>query len=219
MPLIDAGVPAPAFTLRDQHGETHRLSDFHGRPLVLYFYPKDDTTVCTAQACRFRDAAHDFRSIKAGIVGVSPDDESSHASFARKHRLGFPLLADTEREADGTPRVCGSYGVWQAKSMYGRNYMGVVRTTYLIDGEGIVRHRWDRVKVPGHAESVLAAVKQFLGIGETGKPAKRSSEAKERRQKRTGGSAPKRPAKGSSRGRGTSAKTVRGKPRTGRKTR
>lgn len=164
MPLIDVGAKAPDFTLKDQDGKTHTLSDYAGRTLVLYFYPKDDTSGCTDQACQFRDHTPDFSKIGAAVLGVSPDDEKSHAKFAAKHGLTFPLLADTERDEANNPKVCEAYGVWGEKSMYGRKYMGVIRTTYLIDAEGVVRKRWDKVSVPGHAEEVLAAVRELEGL-------------------------------------------------------
>jgi peroxiredoxin Q/BCP len=147
--LIEAGKAAPDFTLQDQHGREHRLKDYRGRWVVLYFYPKDATSGCTTQACQFRDAAAQYAKIGAVVLGVSPDDVKSHERFARKHALPFSLLADPDR------KVCTRYGVWQEKSMYGRKYMGVVRTTYLIDPEGKVAHRWDKVKVAGHDQEVL----------------------------------------------------------------
>ncbi len=158
MPLVNVGQKAPSFELTDQRGKVHRLSDLAGRNVVVYFYPKDDTSDCTLQACQFRDAEPDFGKVKATVLGVSPDDASSHERFAGKHDLTFPLLVD-ERDAKGSPRTCGAYGVWQEKSMYGRKYMGVVRTTYLIGPDGRVAQRWDKVKVKGHAAEVLAAVK------------------------------------------------------------
>jgi len=158
MPLIEPGKKAPAFSAKDQDGQAHRLSDFAGKPVVLYFYPKDDTSGCTKEACAFRDLKPDFSKAKAAVLGVSPDDEKSHGKFVLKHELNFTLLADVAPEG-GEPAICAKYGVWQEKSMYGRKYMGVVRTTYLIDAAGKVARRWDNVKVPGHAEEVLAAVK------------------------------------------------------------
>jgi len=158
MPLIDVGKKAPAFTLKDQHGEAHKLSDYTGggtgvSPVILYFYPKDDTSGCTKEACAFRDLQPDFGAVNAVVLGVSPDDEKSHAKFADKYDLNFTLLADPGS------KVCEKYGGWQEKSRYGRTYMGVVRTTYLIGPDGKVKRRWDKVKVPGHAEAVLEAVK------------------------------------------------------------
>ncbi len=150
--LIEVGEAAPAFSLPDQAGTTHKLADYRGRWVVLYFYPKDDTSGCTAEACQFRDDLPRFRKKDAVVLGVSPDAAASHKKFADKYKLPFTLLADTEKE------VCQRYGVWQQKSMYGRKYMGVVRTTYLIDPKGKVAQRWDKVKVPGHAEAVMGAI-------------------------------------------------------------
>jgi peroxiredoxin Q/BCP len=152
MPLVEVGRKAPAFSLKDQSGEARRLSDYAGRPVVLYFYPKDDTPGCTKQACAFTDNLPKFKSSKAAVLGVSILDEKSKAKFAGKYKIGFPLLADAEHE------VSEKYGTWQKKSRYGRSYMGIVRTTFLIDGDGKVAKRWDNVKVDGHAEEVLAAV-------------------------------------------------------------
>jgi len=152
MPLIEPGSKAPAFSLKDQQGKTHRLADYQGRPLVLYFYPKDDTPGCTKEACAFRDNLPKFKPTKAGVLGVSILDEASKSRFADKYDLNFPLLADADHE------VAEKYGVWQKRSMYGRSFMGVARTTYLIDANGKVARRWDKVKVDGHAEEVLAAV-------------------------------------------------------------
>jgi thioredoxin-dependent peroxiredoxin len=155
MALIEPGSKAPAFSLKDQQGKAHKLSDYHGKPLVLYFYPKDDTTGCTKEACAFRDNLPKFKSGKAAVLGVSILDEASKARFADKYDLNFPLLADADHE------VAEKYGVWQKRSMYGRSFMGVARTTYLIDANGKVARRWDKVKVDGHAEDVLAAVNEL----------------------------------------------------------
>jgi peroxiredoxin Q/BCP len=155
MPLIDPGQKAPAFSLNDQHGKSHRLSEYLGQPLVVYFYPKDDTPGCTKEACAFQDSLPKFRPSKAAIVGVSVLDEASKARFADKYRLTFPLLADPDHE------VAAKYGAWQKKTNYGRSYMGIVRTTYLIGPDGKVAKRWDRVKVDGHADAVLKAVNEL----------------------------------------------------------
>jgi peroxiredoxin Q/BCP len=152
VPLIEPRKKAPAFTLKDQHGKIHRLADYAGRPVILYFYPKDDTPGCTKQACAFQDNLRRFRTSKAAVLGVSILDEASKARFAGKYRLSFPLLADEDHE------VAERYGVWQKKSLYGRSFMGNVRTTYLIGGDGKVVKRWDNVKVDGHADEVLEAV-------------------------------------------------------------
>jgi peroxiredoxin Q/BCP len=147
--LIDPGHPAPAFLLPDQSGKTHQLKDYRGRWVVLYFYPRDNTPGCTKQACQFRDANTPLERAGAVVLGVSPDDQTSHAKFRGKYDLPFDLLADAERQ------VCQAYGVWQEKTLYGRKHMGVVRTTYLIDPKGNVAHRWDKVKVAQHDEHVL----------------------------------------------------------------
>src|SRR6185295_9604639 len=146
MPLVEPGRKAPAFSLPDQEGRPHRLKDYAGRPLILYFYPKDDTPGCTTEACAFRDLLPKFKPSKATVLGVSILDEASKAKFAGKYDLNFPLLADPDHE------VADKYGVWQKKSRYGRSYMGIVRTTYLIGADGKVARRWDNVKVDGHAE-------------------------------------------------------------------
>jgi peroxiredoxin Q/BCP len=151
--LIDPGKKAPAFALKDQAGTTHSLSDYHGRPVVLYFYPKDDTPGCTTESCAFESNLPKFKKSRAVVLGASILDEQSKARFAGKHGLTFPLLADAAHD------VAEKYGVWQEKSNYGKKYMGIVRTTYLIGADGRVAKRWDNVKVDGHAEEVLQAVK------------------------------------------------------------
>jgi peroxiredoxin Q/BCP len=155
MSLIEPGRKAPSFTLNDQSNTPHKLSDYAGRPVVLYFYPKDDTPGCTKESCDFRDHLPTFKKSKAAIFGVSILDEASKAKVAAKFDLNFPLLADENHT------VAEKYGVWQEKSMYGRKFMGIARTTYLIDGEGKVARRWDKVNVTGHAEEVLAAVQEL----------------------------------------------------------
>jgi thioredoxin-dependent peroxiredoxin len=152
MSLIEPGRKAPAFSLKDQTGKTHKLADYAGQPVVLYFYPKDDTPGCTQETCDFRDRLPKFKRSKAAVLGVSILDEKSKAKFAAKHDINFPLLADADHS------VAEKYGVWQEKSRYGRKYMGIARTTYLIDAEGKVAQRWDNVKVPQHVEQVYDAV-------------------------------------------------------------
>ena len=149
MPLIEPGKKAPAFSLKDQHGKTHKLADYAGTSVILYFYPKDDTPGCTKQACSFRDHLPTFRTNKAVVLGVSGQGEASKAKFAGKYDLTFPLLADENYE------VAEKYGAWQKKWLYGRTFMGVSRTTYLIGPDGKVVKRWDKVKVNGHTEDVL----------------------------------------------------------------
>jgi peroxiredoxin Q/BCP len=152
MDLIEPGKKAPAFSLKDQDGKTHRLADYAGRPVVLFFYPRDNTPGCTKEACDFQSNLPNFRTNKAVVLGISILDEASKARFAKKYGLSFPLLADDDHA------VADKYGVWQRKSFLGKKYMGNVRTTYLIDREGKVAKRWDKVKVNGHADEVLAAV-------------------------------------------------------------
>ena len=152
MPLIEPGRKAPAFALRDQHGEAHRLSDYKGRHVILYFYPKDDTPGCTKESCDFQAALPRLGRRDAAVLGVSVLDEASKSRFAGKYGLTFPLLADSDHE------VAEKYGVWQKKSRYGRSYMGIVRTTFLIGPDGTVQQRWDNVKVDGHAEEVASAI-------------------------------------------------------------
>ncbi len=150
---LDLGTPAPDFTLPTDGGGTISLSALKGKPVVLYFYPKDDTSGCTAEACQFRDMHPDFTGAEAVVIGVSKDSVASHDKFKKKYELTFPLAADTE----GT--VCDAYGVWVEKSMYGKKYMGIERATYLIDRDGKIAKIWRKVKVPGHGAEVLKAVK------------------------------------------------------------
>ena len=150
MPTI--GKAAPPFTLETDTGATVSLSDFKGQTVVLYFYPKDDTPGCTTQACEFRDSLPRFAEGNAVILGISPDSVASHAKFKAKHGLTFTLLADTEKV------VAEAYGVWKEKSMYGRTYMGVERTTFLIDAKGLLRQEFEKVKPAGHAEAVAEAI-------------------------------------------------------------
>ena len=155
MPLVDPGKKAPAFTLTDQSGQRQRLADYLGRPVVLYFYPKDDTPGCAQETCDFRDRLPRFKTRQAVVLGISILNEASKARFAAKHDVTFPLLADPDH------KIAEKYGVWQEKSRYGRTYMGIVRTTFLIDPKGKIAKRWDKVKVDGHAEAVLDAVKEL----------------------------------------------------------
>ncbi|MEL6330441.1 MAG: thioredoxin-dependent thiol peroxidase [Planctomycetota bacterium] len=158
---IEPGKKAPAFNLKDQDGNAHRLSDYAGSPVVLFFYPKDMTSGCTKEACAFRDLSEDFAKAGAKVFGISILDAKSKAKFAEKESLNYPLLADDHTGDDGKPdpKIAAKYGVWVEKSMYGKTYMGIERATYLIDADGKVAGRWDKVKVPGHAEEVLEAVR------------------------------------------------------------
>jgi thioredoxin-dependent peroxiredoxin len=155
MSLIEPGKKAPSFSLPDQDGKKHSLADYAGQPVIIYFYPKDDTPGCTKESCAFQDNLPKFKKSKAVVLGMSVLDSASKAKFADKYGLKFPLLADEDHG------VMEKYGVWQEKSMYGKKYMGVARTTYLIGPDGKVVKRWDGVKVDGHAEEVLAAVDQL----------------------------------------------------------
>ncbi|HEY7111554.1 MAG TPA: thioredoxin-dependent thiol peroxidase [Thermoanaerobaculia bacterium] len=152
MKLLEKGDPAPAFRTVDQNGEAAALSDFRGRKVVLYFYPKDDTPGCTKEACSFRDDYSKFRKRKIEVLGVSTDDEKSHKKFAEKFDLPFRLLADPDR------KIVKAYGVWGEKSMYGRKYMGTHRVTYVIDEKGKIEAVWPKVKPDGHADEILAAI-------------------------------------------------------------
>jgi peroxiredoxin Q/BCP len=155
MALIDPGKKAPAFSLNDQHHKAHKLADYAGRPVILYFYPKDDTPGCTKESCDFRDNLRQFNASKAAVFGISILDEDSKAKFAEKYDLNFPLLADADHA------VAEKYGVWQEKINYGRKYMGIARTTYLIGPDGKVAKRWDKVNVTGHVGEVHEAVKEL----------------------------------------------------------
>lgn len=150
---LAAGQQFPNFSLPDQHGNLCTLADFAGEPVVFYFYPKDDTSGCTAEACDFRDRLPSFGNAK--VVGVSPDSIKSHAKFATKYDLPFILLADTEKT------LLESLGLWIEKSMYGKKYMGVDRTTILVSGEGTIVEVWRKVKVDGHAADVLSSLNQL----------------------------------------------------------
>lgn len=151
---LAAGDLAPDFTLPTDEG-TITLSALRGKPVVVYFYPKDDTPGCTAEACAFRDNLPDFSSIQAEVIGISKDTADSHAKFRKKYDLTFHLASD------GDGKVCESYGVWVEKNNYGKKYMGIERSTFLIDKEGKISRIWRRVKVDGHIEKVLEAVKSL----------------------------------------------------------
>jgi thioredoxin-dependent peroxiredoxin len=150
---LAAGDPAPDFELPTDGGRRSRLADLKGKPAVIYFYPKDDTSGCTAEAIAFNRLRAAFAAAGTAVIGVSPDSAASHDKFKRKHDLTIALAADPERSA------IEAYGVWKEKSMYGRKYFGVERSTFLIDRNGRVAKVWRKVKVPGHAEEVLAAAK------------------------------------------------------------
>lgn len=153
--MPDVNDKAPDFSLPAGDGRTLSSDDFKGKPLVLYFYPKDDTPGCTQQAIGFTALMPEFEKAGAAVVGVSRDSVKRHSNFAAKHGLGFPLLSDEAGE------LCGAFSVWVEKNLYGRKYMGIERSTFLIDGEGVIRRVWRKVKVKGHAEEVLEAVKSL----------------------------------------------------------
>jgi len=150
--MPEAGTPAPAFDLPASTGGTVSLDSLKGRPVVLFFYPKDNTPGCTKEACGFRDLKGAFDDAGAQVFGISADSLASHEKFVGKYDLTFPLLSDPEHA------MLEAYGVWQEKKNYGRTYMGIVRATFLIDADGNVARAWPKVKVDGHAEEVLAAV-------------------------------------------------------------
>ena len=150
---VSVGDKAPDFTMATDGNGSVSLSKLRGKPVVLYFYPKDDTSGCTAEACGFRDTFPDYGKTGAAVIGVSRDSVASHDKFKKKHDLPFILASD----ADG--KVTEKYGVWVEKSMYGRKYMGIDRSTFLIDKDGVVRNIWHKVKVPGHVAEVLKAAK------------------------------------------------------------
>jgi peroxiredoxin Q/BCP len=152
--MLKAGDKAPAFSLPSDSGDTIALKDLKGKPVVLYFYPKDDTTGCTVQACEFRDSWKEVKRSGAVVLGVSPDGVASHQKFKKKFSLPFPLLAD-EGHA-----VAEAYGAWGEKSMYGRKYQGILRTTFLIGGDGRIARVFEKVKPKGHAAEVLAALSE-----------------------------------------------------------
>ena len=148
----DIGQKAPSFSLPATKIGKAASASLQGKPYVLYFYPKDDTSGCTAEACDFRDALPDLSKLGVTVIGVSKDSLESHEKFAKKYNLTFPLASDS----DGV--LCDKLGVWKEKSMYGRKYMGIERSTFLIDGKGVIRASWRKVSVPGHVEEVREAI-------------------------------------------------------------
>ena len=151
--MIEPGQPAPDFSLESDTGETVRLSDLRGHPVVVYFYPKDETSGCTTQACDIRDNWGEFERAGATVLGISPDSAESHAGFRSNHQLPFPLLVDSDHA------VAEAYGAWGEKSMYGRKYHGILRTTFIIGADGKIEKVFQKVKPKGHAAEVLAALK------------------------------------------------------------
>lgn len=147
--MLKAGDKAPDFKLAADSGEIVSLKDYKGKKVVLYFYPRDLTSGCTVEACDFRDNIKKIEKKNAVVIGVSADDTKSHVKFKKKYELPFTLLSDESKE------MLGEYGVWLEKSMYGKKYMGIVRTTFLIDEKGKIEKIWDKVSVPGHIEEIL----------------------------------------------------------------
>jgi thioredoxin-dependent peroxiredoxin len=149
---VTVGSQAPDFTATSDGGGTLSLRQFAGKTVVLYFYPKDDTSGCTAEACDFRDNMERLTSAGAVVVGISPDGVKSHDKFKQKYGLNYALVSDESHE------ICEAYGVWVEKSMYGRKYMGVERSTFVIDSKGVITYEWRKVKVPGHVEEILKSI-------------------------------------------------------------
>lgn len=147
--MVETGKKAPDFTLGDYTGKQHKLSDYKGKPVVLYFYPKDDTPGCTKEACSFRDSYSDFKRAGVEVIGISVDDEKSHEKFINKYNLPFTLLSDPDK------KVVEKYGVWVEKSMYGKKYLGTARTTFLLDETGKVIRVFEKVKPENHAQEIL----------------------------------------------------------------
>ncbi|PLZ28586.1 thioredoxin-dependent thiol peroxidase [Fischerella thermalis] len=156
--LLQAGEKAPDFTAPNQDGNLISLNDFQSQWLILYFYPKDDTPGCTTEAKEFTDLSQEFSALGAKIVGVSPDTEKSHGKFIQKHNLSIQLLSDPEHQ------VCEAYGVWQLKKFMGKEYMGVVRSTFLIAPDGKLAYVWSNVKVKGHVAAVLAKLQELSAV-------------------------------------------------------
>ena len=152
--MVETGKKAPDFTLTDFAGKKHKLSDYKGKPVVLYFYPKDDTPGCTKEACSFRDSYGEYKKAGVEVIGISVDSEKSHEKFINKYDLPFTLLADPDK------KVVEKYGVWVEKSMYGKKYWGTARTTFLIDESGKVIHIFEKVKPENHAQEILQVLSE-----------------------------------------------------------
>jgi peroxiredoxin Q/BCP len=155
--IVNVGVPAPGFALPDQNDHTVKLADYKGKWVIVYFYPKDDTPGCTTEACEFTDGLKSLEKLNAVVLGVSADSTESHRNFIKKHNLKIRLLSDVDHA------MMETYGVWQLKNNYGKESMGIVRTTYLIDPEGKIARVWEKVSAAGHAEAVKAALAELKG--------------------------------------------------------
>ncbi len=153
---VKEGQKAPVFRLKSDTGTTVSLSDYRGRPVVVYFYPRDNTPGCTREACAFRDCLSQLRALGVELVGISPDSVESHRKFKEKHDLNFPLLSDPDHT------VASKYGAWREKTMYGKKTFGIQRSTFLIDAQGKVARAWQRVQVDGHDQEVLEAARQLV---------------------------------------------------------
>jgi len=151
--MLELNELAPDFTLLDQNGNQHKLSDYRGKKVILYFYPKDDTPGCTTEACQFNEILPNFQRTEAVVLGISADTPESHKKFAEKYNLNFTLLSDPDKE------VIQKYGVWKEKNMYGKKTFGIVRTTFIIDEEGKIRKIYNNVKADGHAQKVIEDIK------------------------------------------------------------
>ena len=151
--MLEAGMPAPNFTAPTDGEGTFTLKDHHGKFVVLYFYPKDSTPGCTVEACDFRDAHPDFSALNAIVVGISKDSVRRHDNFVKKQELNFPLVSDADSD------ICEQYGTWVQKKMYGKEYMGIARATFLIGPDGVIRYVWPKVKVKGHSDNVLEVLR------------------------------------------------------------
>jgi thioredoxin-dependent peroxiredoxin len=155
---LEPGTKVPAITLAADDGTKVKLSDLKGSPVVLYFYPADDTPGCTKEACAFRDRSAELNKLGAKVFGISPDDIASHLKFRNKFKLNFPLLADPEHKA------AEKFGAWREKNMYGKKLMGIVRSTFLIDAEGVIHKVWKSVKVDGHDAKVVEALRDLVAL-------------------------------------------------------
>ena len=156
---LEPGVIAPAFTLAADDGSNVKLADLKGSPIVLYFYPADDTPGCTKEACAFRDRSAELKKLGAKVIGISPDDVASHGKFRDKFKLNFPLLADPDHA------VAEKFGAWREKNMYGKKRMGIARSTFLIGPDGVIKRVWKAVKVDGHDAAVIGALKELVAAG------------------------------------------------------